>query len=85
MKLIVDEMPYFSDDYLFSSARYDGVFCKLAKWDMPCSYLHPFKKREADRDRNACPFLMTLEEATAAQQSTNQTEETKEVNKDGEH
>ena len=85
MKIIVDEMPYFSDDCLFGTRGYEGVFCKLSGWNMLCEYLHPFKKREADRDRNACPFLMTLEEATAAQQSANQTEETEEVNKDGEH
>lgn len=61
MKLIVDEMPYFSDDCPFGTRTYDGVVCRMAGYEEPCEYLHPFKKNE--EDRGECPHLITLEEA----------------------
>ena len=65
MKLVVDAMPYWSDDCPF---HYDGG-CTLQHGDI-CHYLNPWHKDQAERGE--CPCLITFKEAQDEQRAETQ-------------
>lgn len=65
MRFVVDEMPYWSDDYPF---HYDGG-CTLQHGDV-CRYLNPWHKDPAERGE--CPCLVTFKEVQDEQRAETQ-------------